>query len=79
MVGADLRVCPGPGTDEGAPVGADLRVCPDDRRGGPMTEKKIPGNRMDKHIAGEHTGSPLHRVIQWETDRENPYAKINPT
>ena len=59
------------------PVGADLCVCPDDRRGGPMTEKKIPGNRMmDKHTAGEHAGSPLHRVIQWfKTMTTNEYIR----
>jgi hypothetical protein len=33
------------------PVGADLCVCPDDDR--------------DGRTSGEHTGSPLQRVIQW--------------
>ena len=33
------------------PVGADLCVCPDGHRHG--------------RTSGEHTGSPLHRVIQW--------------
>jgi hypothetical protein len=58
-------------------VGADPCVCPDDHRGGPATEKKIPGKRMvDKHEAGEHTGSPLHRVIQWfKTMTTNEYIR----
>ena len=42
------------------PVGADLCVCPDDCRHG--------------RTAGEHTGSPLHRVIQWfKTMTTNEY------
>ena len=42
------------------PVGADLCVCPDDCRYG--------------RTAGEHTGSPLHRVIQWfKTMTTNEY------
>ncbi|MFZ2196348.1 MAG: hypothetical protein WAV13_01345 [Thermodesulfovibrionales bacterium] len=32
-------------------VGADLRVCPDK-------------NRDDKD-KGEHTGPPLHKIVQW--------------
>jgi len=57
------------------PVGADLCVCPGDYQDGPTTEKAIPGKR----VTGEHTGSPLHRVIQWATDRENPFVKKNHT
>jgi hypothetical protein len=55
----------------------DLCVCPGDSRGGPATEKIIPGKRMvDKHATGEHTGSPLHRVIQWfKTMTTNEYIR----
>jgi putative transposase len=43
-----------------APVGADLRVCPDAHR--------------NERTSGEHTGSPLHRVIQWfKTMTTNEY------
>jgi REP element-mobilizing transposase RayT len=43
-------------------VGADLRVCPD-------------GD--DKHTeTGEHTGSPLHRMVQWfKTMSTNDYIR----
>jgi len=41
-------------------VGADLRVCPNGYRHG--------------RTSGEHTGSPLHRVIQWfKTMTTNEY------
>jgi putative transposase len=65
-VGADLCVCPD-----------DLCVCPDGCRGGPATEKTIPRKRMvDKHATGEHTGSPLQRVIQWfKTMTTNEYIR----
>jgi len=44
------------------PVGADLCVCPDDHRHG--------------RTSGEHTGSPLHRVIQWfKTMTTNEYIR----
>ncbi len=44
------------------PVGADLRVCPDGHRHG--------------HTTGEHTGSPLHQVIQWfKTMTTNEYIR----
>ena len=44
------------------PVGADLCVCPDDDRHG--------------RTSGEHTGSPLHRVIQWfKTMTTNGYIR----
>lgn len=43
-------------------VGADLCVCPD-------------GNR-DGRTSGEHTGSPLHKVIQWfKTMTTNEYIR----
>jgi putative transposase len=45
-----------------APVGADLRVCPNDNR--------------QECTSGEHTGSPLHRVIQWfKTMTTNEYIR----
>ena len=45
-----------------APVGADLRVCPDYKR--------------HEHTSGEHTGSPLQRVIQWfKTMTTNEYIR----
>jgi|GEM_PF-1257733 len=59
------------------PVGADLCVCPDNYRGGPTTEKTIPEKRVrGEHAAGEHTGSPLPRVIQWfKTMTTNEYIR----
>ncbi|MBW1864446.1 MAG: hypothetical protein JRI64_02135 [Deltaproteobacteria bacterium] len=59
------------------PVGADLCVCPNDYRGGPTTEKTIPEKRVrGEHAAGEHTGSPLPRVIQWfKTMTSNEYIR----
>jgi len=64
------------------PVGADLCVCPGDDRDGPMTEKTMPEKHVakkrvtDEHKAGEHTGSPLHRVIQWfKTMITNEYIR----
>jgi putative transposase len=45
-----------------APVGADLCVCPDAHR--------------NERTSGEHTGSPLHRVIQWfKTMTTNEYIR----
>jgi len=45
-----------------APVGADLRVCPDYKR--------------HEQPSGEHTGSPLQRVIQWfKTMTTNEYIR----
>lgn len=44
-------------------VGADLCVCPD---------KSL----RDQRILGEHTGSPLHRVVQWfKTMTTNEYIR----
>jgi len=44
------------------PVGADLCVCPN-------------GNRQGR-TSGEHTGSPLHQVIQWfKTMTTNEYIR----
>jgi len=44
------------------PVGADLCVCPNGRRVG--------------RTSGEHTGSPLHRIIQWfKTMTTNEYIR----
>ena len=46
----------------GGDVGADLRVCPD-----------ILG---EHNILGEHTGSPLHAVVQWfKTMTTNEYIR----
>ena len=50
-------------------VGADLCVCPD---------KSLPDLRIlgDQRILGEHTGSPLHRVVQWfKTMTTNEYIR----
>lgn len=54
------------------PVGADLRVCPD--------KYNCPDNanerEMGEHIKGEHTGSPLHKMIQWfKTMSTNEYIR----
>lgn len=43
-------------------VGADLRVCPTDLRVCPDNNANSTNNPMEK---GEHTGSPLHKIIQW--------------
>ncbi len=49
------------------PVGADLRVCPD---------KRDRPDNADEHEKGEHTGSPLHRMIQWfKTMSTNEYIR----
>ena len=46
--------------DDVGDVGADLRVCPID----------------NKYNQGEHTGSPLHRVVQWfKTMTTNEYIR----
>jgi len=46
-------------------VGADLRVCPN---------KNISGE--ENNISGEHTGSPLQRVVQWfKTMTTNEYIR----
>jgi putative transposase len=48
-------------------VGADLRVCPDNR---------IHPDKTDEHKKGEHTGSPLHAMIQWfKTMSTNEYIR----
>ncbi len=49
-------------------VGADLRVCP--------TPCINPKTLSDKHIKGEHVGSPLHKMIQWfKTMTTNEYIR----
>lgn len=54
----------------GSVVGANLRVCPDDVSS-PDLEK---GGHNE--IMGEHTGSPLWRVIQWfKTMSTNEYIR----
>ena len=51
------------------PVGADLRVCPD------VQQRIYPDNAGD-HEKGEHTGSPLHTMIQWfKTMSTNEYIR----
>jgi REP element-mobilizing transposase RayT len=51
------------------PVGADLCVCPDDLR-------VCPDDYRYGRTSGEHTGSPLHRVIQWfKTMTTNDYIR----
>ena len=59
-VGVDLRVCP-------KNVGADLRVCP----------KNVGADlRVCPNGQGEHTGSPLHCVVQWfKTMVTNEYIR----
>ena len=48
------------------PVGADLRVCHDNT--GELD--------VGEHIKGEHTGSPLHTMIQWfKTMSTNDYIR----
>ena len=48
------------------PVGADLRVCHDNT--GELD--------VGEHIKGEHTGSPLHTMIQWfKTMSTNEYIR----
>ncbi len=50
-------------------VGADLCVCPDKS----LRDLRILG---DQRILGEHTGSPLHRVVQWfKTMTTNEYIR----
>ena len=56
-------------------VGADLRVCPD-------VQKRACPENMNKHDVekyiekGEHTGSPLHRMMQWfKTMSTNEYIR----
>ncbi len=45
--------------NQGEPVGADLRVCP-------LFDTGIMGEHTGPLIQqGEHTGSPLHRIVQW--------------
>jgi len=49
-----------------APVGADLCVCPD----------VCPDDQRHGRPPGEHTGSPLHHVIQWfKTMTTNEYIR----
>jgi hypothetical protein len=50
-----------------APVGTDLRVCPDNR---------VCHDNAGDHKKGEHTGSPLHRMVQWfKTMSTNDYIR----
>ena len=53
-------------------VGADLRVCPDK-----TDEHKKGEHGADKYKEkGEHTGSPLHTMIQWfKTMTTNEYIR----
>ena len=52
-------------------VGADLRVCPDNGQ-----SHRIAPTIMGEHTGGEHTGSPLRRVIQWlKTMTTNGYIR----
>jgi putative transposase len=51
-------------------VGADLRVCPE------YSENIFPAYNGGCGNLGEHTGSPLHRVIQWfKTMTTNEYIR----
>ena len=51
------------GTASATSVGADLCVCPDE-------------SILGESILGEHTGSPLHRVVQWfKTMTTNEYIR----
>ncbi len=61
-------------------VGADLRVCPDDGQSQPengLTHRSAPTILDEKPpILGEHTGSPLHLVVQWfKTMTTNEYIR----
>jgi len=50
-------------------VGADLCVCPDDLC-------VCPDDHRHGRTSGEHTGSPLHRIIQWfKTMTTNEYIR----
>ena len=67
----------GEGNPAAVAVGADLRVCPDT-----LDNHDISGNKSDisgnhgNQISGEHTGSPLHRVVQWfKTMSTNEYIR----
>jgi len=54
----------------GTDVGADLCVCPNNKQ-----NNTISGNTASP--SGEHTGSPLHRVVQWfKTMTTNEYIKM---
>ena len=72
------------GTANGASaVGADLCVCPDINNNEPsrkmdanLGEWTLDERTMDERILGEHTGSPLHRVVQWfKTMSTNEYIR----
>jgi len=59
-------------------VGADLCVCPDNATTGNATTKNTTtDNTKTKNTKkGEHTGSPLHRVVQWfKTMTTNEYIR----
>ncbi len=56
-------------------VGADLRVCPDKSISDNTVSEKS-DNTVFENIEGEHTGSPLHRVVQWfKTMTTNEYIR----
>ena len=69
----------------GAMVGADLRVCPDENMRvqgahagkGAHAGAPLPNAKTGEHdILGEHTGSPLHAVVQWfKTMTTNEYIR----
>lgn len=60
-------------------VGANLRVRPHDEHGQFPENGHLPGitpTTGDREILGEHTGSPLHRVVQWfKTMTTNEYIR----
>ncbi|MDR0206832.1 MAG: transposase [Bacteroidales bacterium] len=67
-VGADLRVCP----DENP----KMRVCPDENSTLRLCPAENPTLRVCPDILGEHTGSPLHAVVQWlKTMTTNEYIR----
>ena len=56
---------------DGNNIGADLRVYPDEKQ-------RVCPNESGEHanILGEHTGSPLHAVVQWfKTMTTNEYIR----
>jgi REP element-mobilizing transposase RayT len=55
----------------GNTVGADLRVCP-----AVGADLRVCPNDLGEPILGEHTGSPLHVVVQWfKTMSTNEYIR----
>jgi REP element-mobilizing transposase RayT len=57
-------------------VGADLRVCPDNGQSHRIAPTNPWNCIMTDKSSGEHTGSPLHVVVQWfKTMTTNEYIR----